>query len=83
MTPTIYAGCMAPYDLGLNTPRDICLLIDVEPLSELWGPGTSRFSSQHREIWKGGGIEFYSPFPIEVQNVAEVIELKPCGDRHR
>src|SRR5713226_7739373 len=26
LTPTPYAGCVAPYDLGLRSPRDLCML---------------------------------------------------------
>ncbi|GEM_PF-7080770 len=38
LTPTPYAACMTPYDLGLNSPRNVCLLVDVSNLPELWGP---------------------------------------------
>lgn len=36
LTPTAYAGCMAPPDLGLNTPRDLVLVLDVACVSEIW-----------------------------------------------
>jgi len=41
LTPTIYAACMAPYTLGLAAPKDVCLLVDVTDVAELWSPGTA------------------------------------------
>lgn len=81
LTPTPYAACMAPYDLGLRTPRNVCLLVDVSSIPKLWGPGTSA-PSPHSGLWKGGGIEFYCPTRIEMDIVRQVIELAPCGDTH-
>ena len=34
LTPTPYAECMAPYNLGLNSPREVCLLIDASQLTK-------------------------------------------------
>lgn len=82
LTPTPYAACMAPYNLGLNTPRDVCVLIDVSDIVEVWGPGTIPPSNQYPDTWRGGGIEFYTPTPIRLAAVREVIELAPCGDTH-
>ncbi len=31
----------------------------------------------------GGGIEFYSPNPIPLRHVVKVIDVSPCGDKHR
>ncbi len=55
LTPTGYPGCIVPYDLGLNTPRDICLVVDVRPLAELWGPGTAAPSGVYGPVLKGRG----------------------------
>ena len=82
LTPTIYPACMVPYNLGLGSPRDICLLIDVSSILELWGPGTCRPSTRHAPIWPGGGIEFYTPKPVEFSLVRSIIEIEPCGDTH-
>ena len=57
LSPTAYAACMTPYNLGLNSPRDLCLLVDVSEVSQLWGLGTSPGSSHHPNSWRGGGIE--------------------------
>jgi hypothetical protein len=83
LTPTTYAACMSPYDLGLNTPRDVCLLVDVRSVPQLWGPGTSRPSSHFPMIWAGGAIEFFSDSPISFSNVRRAIRIEPCGDMHR
>jgi hypothetical protein len=83
LTPTTLAACMAPYDLGLNTPRSVCLVIDVRNVPALWGPGTVPGSKAHRAIWSGGGIEFYSPptQPLSTALITRVHEIEPCGDR--
>ena len=80
LTPTPYAACMTPYNLGLNTPRDRCLLVDVSDL-ELWGPGTTPPSSWHPGIWQGGAMEFFS-LPVPTDRIVQVYEIMPCGDRH-
>ena len=82
LTPTAYAECMVPYNLGLDSPREVCLLVDVSSLPILWGPGVTPPSARNPSIWRGGGIEFYSPHPIPFSCVTEVIELAPCGDEH-
>lgn len=82
LTPTSYAACMAPYNLGLNTPRDFCMLVDVTEFDELWGPGTADKSTLHPTIWQGGGIEFFVPRAIPLHLVREVVRLSPCGDTH-
>lgn len=81
LTPTIFAACMAPYDLGLDTPRNVCLLIDVSALDNLWGPGTAGPSRAYSAIWRGGAVEFYFPGPIAVDLVRRVYMVEPCGDR--
>lgn len=81
LTPTDLAACMVPYDLGLNTPRDVCLLIDVGKVADLWGPGTIPGSTAYRTIWRGGGIEFYSPQPLNTALILRVWVIEPCGDR--
>ncbi len=83
LTPTPYSACMAPYDLGLNDPRDSVLIVDVTGLNELWGPGTALPSQRYHSIWQGGGMEFYCPSPIPFLNVVAVQDLEPCGDQHR
>jgi len=83
LTPTPYPGCLAPYDLGLNTPRDLCMLVDVSTLDQLWGPATADRSASHPTIWRGGAIEFFYHGPIRLDHVREVIHLHPCGDTHR
>ncbi len=82
LSPTPYAGCLVSYDLGLNTPRDLCILVDVSAFDEVWGPGTAEASTLHSTIWRGGGIEFFVPGPISIDHVREVIRLSPCGDTH-
>jgi hypothetical protein len=77
---TPYGACVAPYNLGLASPRELCLLVDVRTLPQLWGPGTCAPSSQYRTIWRGGGIEFFSPNPLPFNLVKQVCEIFPCGD---
>lgn len=80
LTPTTLAACMAPYDMGLNTPRSVCLVINVRDVPALWGPGTAPGSTAYRAIWRGGGIEFYSPQPLRTDLITRVYEIEPCGD---
>lgn len=82
LTPTSYAACMAPYDLGLNAPRDVCLLIDVSRIGALWGPGSSRPSGRFPTIWQGAAIEFYCPTTVDFTYVHQVLRPLPCGDTH-
>lgn len=81
LTPTDLAACMTPYDLGLNTPRDACLLINVQEITAIWGPGTAPGSSAYRTVWRGGGIEFYVPQPVSSALILRVWTIEPCGDR--
>lgn len=81
LTPTPYAACMTPYDLGLPSPRKFALVIDVSTVAELWGPGTAP-STAFPSMWRGGGTEFYVPSRIPLSAIREVIELQPCGDEH-
>jgi hypothetical protein len=83
LTPTIYPACMAPPDLGMNYPADFCIVVDVDGLPEVWGPGTSRPSGGFPNTWKGGAIEFFVPQPIHVGLIRAVHPLQPCGDGHR
>ena len=80
LTPTPLAACMAPYDMGLNTPSGVCLVIDVRDVPALWGPGTAPGSTAYRAIWRGGAIEFYSPQPLSTALITRVYEIEPCGD---
>lgn len=80
LTPSPLAACMVPYDLGLDSPRDACLLVDPEQIGELWGPGTVHPKGLHKSIWRGGGVEFYSPHPLPLHIVKEIHLLEPCGD---
>lgn len=82
LTPTAYASCMTPYDLGLPGPRDLCLVVDPSVLPNLWGPGTSPPSPTHPASWRGGGVEFFSPDPVPLDAVERIIYLAPCGDTH-
>lgn len=80
LTPTPYAGCVAPYDLGLRSPRDLCMLVDVSRLARMWGPGTAIPSNLFPTIWRGGAMEFFVPGPVPLQYVRAVIRLHTCGD---
>jgi hypothetical protein len=82
LTPTAYAACMVPYDLGLPTPRDICLLVDVSGVQFLWGPGTSPPFDKGPAIWQGGGLEFYCPGGVSIDMCRGRFRLSPCGDTH-
>lgn len=84
LTPTAYSACMASPNLGLSTPRDLVLVLDVARVSEIWGPGTAVASSAFGPQWRGGGIEFYVPVPLSLDDcLVDVIELEPCGGGHR
>lgn len=82
LTPTVYASCMAPYDLGLAGPADIALLVDPSALTQVWGPGTAAPSRYFGHTWLGAGIEFYSTAPLPLAGVIDVVELEPCGGGH-
>lgn len=85
LTPTPYAACMAPYNLGLDSPRELCLLINVSQLSELYGPGIADpdINVKAPGIWLGGAIEFFYSGPLNFFDVVmQVHEIAPCGDRH-
>jgi len=82
LTPIPYAACMAPYDLGISTPRDLCLLVDVTGVLQLWGPGTAGPSSLNPGIWRGGCIEFFCPTAVQFTQVRQVLQIMPCGDTH-
>jgi hypothetical protein len=82
LTPTAYAACITPYNLGLDSPRNMCLLIDVSELPRLWGPGKCGASGFRPNIWRGGGIEFFTPDPVPFGSVRHIIELETCGDEH-
>jgi hypothetical protein len=82
LAPTAHAACMVPYNLGVDSPRDVCLLVDVSAVTDLWGPGTAPPASKYPGIWRGGGIEFYCPpqSSISFAAVQAVIDIEPCGD---
>jgi hypothetical protein len=82
LTPTPYASCLAPYDLGLPSPRDFCLLVDVAGIAALWGPGTAPPSRTYPMLWKGGAVEFFAPNPIPIGTIRGAIQIMPCGDTH-
>ena len=77
LTPSTYSACVAPYRLGLRSARDMCVMVDVSSLPEIWGPGTSRAGNS---IWTGGGIEFYYPGLIPAQCIVGFSEINSCGD---
>jgi len=83
LTPTAYASCMTPYDLGLDTPRDVVLLIDPRRVPALWGPGTAGSSLTWPNTWRGGAVEFFSPSPLAASVIVDVLGIEPCGDVHR
>jgi hypothetical protein len=80
LTPLALAACIAPYDLGLEDPRDIAFVVDPRPLSILWGPGIAAPSFRNGPVWRGGGLEFFSPQPIPFGAIMDVVEIDPCGD---
>lgn len=81
LAPTAHAACMVPYNLGVDSPRDVCLLVDVRAVPELWGSGTSPPATNYPAIWIGGGVEFYCPVGsnIPFASVQAVIDIDPCG----
>jgi hypothetical protein len=83
LTPTGYAACMAPYDLGLRSPRTFCLLVDVRTVPELWGPAAAAPSDLFPAAWQGWGLEFYSPTSISMGLVQRVLDVYPYGDTHQ
>ncbi len=84
LTPTAYSACMASPNLGLDSPRDLVLVLDVSGADEIWGPGTSVNSAAFPSVWRGGGIEFYLPSPLALSgSLVDVIDLEPCGGGHR
>jgi hypothetical protein len=82
LTPTGFGGCMVPYNLGLYGPKNIALLLDVASIGYLWGPGTAPSSPVHGNVWRGGGIEFYSDDVIPLSAIIQIIDIEPCGDTH-
>jgi hypothetical protein len=79
LTPVPYASCLAPYDLGLESPRNVCLVVDPEILPELYGPGTAAPSTSFGSIWRGGGVEFFSTTPVPLSAVRDIVEVSTCG----
>jgi len=68
---------LVPYRLGLQSPRDVCLGVDVSEVSYLWGPGTA---PGERPVWKGGGLEFYCAEFVPSAQIKSVNEYSLCGD---
>lgn len=83
LTPTAYAACMTPYDLGLNSPRDAVLVVDPRRIPDLWGPGRAAPSGTAPSLWLGGATEFFVPAPLAVSAIVDVLQVEPCGDEHR
>jgi hypothetical protein len=83
LTPSQYSACLTPYDLGLNSPRDVALVIDPRLIPALWGPGTSGPSTVAPNVWPGGAIEFFIPTSLGLEAIVDIIEAEPCGDLHR
>lgn len=77
LTPSRYSPCMAPYRLGLASPRDVCLGVDVSQVANIWGPGTAW---QTVPVWQGGGLEFYCTETIAWAQVKTVHGYDICGD---
>jgi hypothetical protein len=82
LSPSPYAACVAPYNLGVDTPRDLVLLVDVSGVAEVWGPGSAAISRAFPDIWRGGAVEFYVPHPIPLAAIRSTVRLDPCGDTH-
>lgn len=85
LTPTYYSASMAPVNLGLAGPVDVCLVIDTARIPVLIGPGTAPAhpNAPFSGLWSGGGIEFRSPSPIPNSHIVDVLSLQPFGERHR
>ncbi|USY21711.1 hypothetical protein NE857_08960 [Nocardiopsis exhalans] len=77
LTPIAYAGCIAPYRLGLPGGVDAWILLDVSEVEELWGPGRAR---PGRPPWEGGAIEFFSQSPIGLSAMQDYGKINTCGD---
>lgn len=77
LTPSPYGACVAPYNLGLSTGRDLCITVLAKEITELWGPGKSGAGI---EPWPGGAIEFYSPVPLPLSRGSTYHTLESCGD---
>ena len=79
LTPSPFSACLAPYELGLDSPRDVCLVINTCGIEELYGPASAPPSS-HARLWRGGAIEFFTPAPSSLSQVVEALEVGTCGD---
>ncbi|MCB9383220.1 MAG: hypothetical protein H6509_01290 [Bryobacterales bacterium] len=79
LTPTPYAGWIAASDLGLSQPCQVALVIDAAAIEKLWGPGRARPSRTFPAFWQGGGVELYSPTPIDFRRVVQIVG---CEDGH-
>ncbi len=82
LTPTPVGADMLPYEFGLPSPRDVCLVVDpvrADAGKGFWGPGVAS-PVAHPTIWRGGGLEFYTSAQVPVGAVADVVFLDPSGD---
>ncbi len=79
LTPSPFPACIVPYELGLDSPRDVCLVVNTRRLPKLYGPASAGPSS-HARLWRGGAIEFFTPSPIPLTHVLEAVEVGTCGD---
>lgn len=81
LTATALGGGLAPYDLGLNGPVDVAIVVDPRQINGgIWGPGAAGPSRAFSHIWRGGGLEFYVDAPIPVAAIVEVVGVEPAGD---
>lgn len=77
LSPSLYSSCLAPYRLGLSSPVNVCLIVDVSEVPALWGPGMARRGAH---LWMGGGIEFYCEEAIPFSKVRACCAIQGCGD---
>lgn len=81
LTATALGGGLAPYDLGLNRPVDVAIVVDPRQIDgDIWGPGVADPSRAFSHIWRGGGLEFHVDAPIPVAAIVEVVGVEPAGD---
>jgi len=79
LTPTGQPAWLATPDLGLARPVELCLIVESEGLSGVFGPGVAVPSPRFPEQWRGGGIEFFVADPIPLSRIVQIVE---CASGH-